>query len=170
MILTKCRRETGSRHSEAPCGNSRSINWRNAYFNFKGFAAWFKHHVGEEMSHAAKLIEYMIERSAAPAVPATKAPKTKYASTLDAMKGALAHERVNTAGIYACLKVAAKADDIEVRAQLAQAFIVTKDEAGVLRLDESIRTGIPRRSTRLVLEELARGKPQQESKDQVLRL
>ena len=78
---------------------------------FKGFAAWFKHHVGEEMSHAAKIIEYMLERGASPAVPATQAPKTKYDSTLEAMKGALAHERGNTAGIYACLKVAAKADD-----------------------------------------------------------
>ena len=78
---------------------------------FKGFAAWFKHHVGEEMSHAAKIIEYMLERGGSPAIPATKAPKTKYASPLDAMKGALAHERANTAGIYACIKAAAKADD-----------------------------------------------------------
>ena len=78
---------------------------------FKGFAAWFKHHVGEEMSHAAKIIEYMLDRGGSPAIPATKAPKVKYASPLDAMKGALAHERANTAGIYACLKVAAKADD-----------------------------------------------------------
>ena len=78
---------------------------------FKGFSAWFKHHVGEEMSHAAKLIEYMLNRGASPAVPATKAPKTKYSSPLEAMKGALAHEQANEAGIYACLKVAAKADD-----------------------------------------------------------
>ncbi len=78
---------------------------------FKGFAAWFKHHVGEEMSHAAKIIEYMLERGVSPAIPATKAPNTKYDSPLEAMKGALAHERANTAGIHACLKVAAKADD-----------------------------------------------------------
>jgi ferritin len=67
--------------------------------------------VDEERSHAAKLVQYMLERGAAPAVPATKAPKTTYASPLDAMKGALAHEQANTAGIYACLKAAAKADD-----------------------------------------------------------
>jgi ferritin len=89
---------------------------------FKGFGAWFKHHVGEEMSHAAKLIEYMIERGASPAVPATKAPKTKYSSTLEAMKGALAHERANEAGIYACLKVAAKADD-PATTQMLQWFV-----------------------------------------------
>ncbi len=78
---------------------------------FKGFAAWFKHHVGEEMSHASKIIEYMLERGGSPVIPATKAPKNKYASTLEAMKSALAHECANTAGIHTCLKVAAKADD-----------------------------------------------------------
>ena len=78
---------------------------------FKGFSAWFKHQVDEERSHAAKIVQYMLERGAAPAVPATKAPKTKYASPLEAMKGALGHEHGNTSGIHACLKVAAKADD-----------------------------------------------------------
>ena len=77
----------------------------------KGLAAWFKHHVGEEMSHAAKIIEYMLDRGVSPEIPGTKAPKTRYASPLDALKGAVNHERANTAGIYACLKVAAKADD-----------------------------------------------------------
>ena len=78
---------------------------------FKGFAAWFKHQAGEERSHAGKIVQYMLERGAAPGVPATKAPKTTYASPLDAMKSALAHEQANTAGIHACLKAAAKADD-----------------------------------------------------------
>jgi ferritin len=78
---------------------------------FKGFAAWFKQHVGEEMSHAAKIIDYILERGGTPAIPATKAPKTKYASPLEAMKNALGHEHGNTTGIYACLKVAAEADD-----------------------------------------------------------
>ncbi len=78
---------------------------------FKGFAAWFKHHVGEEMSHAAKLIEHMLERGGSPVIPATKAPKTNYASPLEAMKRALGHEHGNTTGIHACLKVAAKTDD-----------------------------------------------------------
>jgi ferritin len=78
---------------------------------FKGFAAWFKDHVGEEMSHAARIIEHMLDRGVAPAIPAAKAPRNSYASALDAMKAALAHERQNTAGIYDCLKAANKADD-----------------------------------------------------------
>ena len=53
---------------------------------FKEFTAWFKHHVGEELSHAGKIIDYILERSGSPAIPATKAPNTSYASPLEAMK------------------------------------------------------------------------------------
>ena len=78
----------------------------------KGFAAWFKRQAGEERGHAEKIIDYMIDRNADPVVPATKAPKTAYTSPLEAVKAALAHERANTAGIYACLEVAQKAGDL----------------------------------------------------------
>jgi len=78
---------------------------------FKGFAAWFKDHVGEEMSHAGRIIQYMLDRGVAPEIPATRKPKTSFPSVLDAMKAALAHERANTAGIHECLKVAQKAGD-----------------------------------------------------------
>jgi ferritin len=77
----------------------------------KGFAAWFKRQVGEERSHAAKIIDYMLDRGAAPVIPAIKAPKMTYASPIEALRGAVAHERANTAGIYACLEAAQKAGD-----------------------------------------------------------
>ena len=94
---------------------------------WEGFAKWFRHHVEEEMSHAAKIIEHMLDRGAAPVIPAVKAPKTSYASPLEALKGALAHERANTAGIYACLKVAEKADD-PATAQMLQWFVAEQVE------------------------------------------
>ena len=77
----------------------------------KGFAAWFKRQFNEERSHAAKIIEYMLDRGGSPVIPATKAPKTSYAAPLDAFKGALAHERANTAGIHACLETAQTVGD-----------------------------------------------------------
>ncbi len=76
-----------------------------------GMAAWFKKQVGEERGHAGKIIEYMMDRGADPVIPATKAPKMSYANPLAALKGAVAHERANTAGIYACLEAAQKAGD-----------------------------------------------------------
>ncbi len=76
-----------------------------------GLAAWFKRQSGEEQSHAEKLIEYMLDRGASPAIPAVKAPKVSYASPLEALQGALAHERANTAGIHDCLAAAQKAGD-----------------------------------------------------------
>ena len=88
----------------------------------KGFAAWFKRQAADEQAHAAKIIGYMLDRGAAPVIPATKAPKMRYDSTLDAMKAALAHEHANTAGIHACLKVAVKADD-PATAEMLQWFV-----------------------------------------------
>ena len=76
-----------------------------------GFAAWFKRQLGEERDHAAKIIEYALDRGGSPAIPATKAPKVSYGSPLEALKAALAHERANTAGIYACLETAQQAGD-----------------------------------------------------------
>ncbi|MCX7591576.1 MAG: ferritin [Kiritimatiellae bacterium] len=78
---------------------------------WKGFAAWFRKHVEEELSHAARLIDHMLERGASPVIPAVKAPKVRYGSLLEALKDALAHEQQNTAGVHACLKAATKADD-----------------------------------------------------------
>jgi ferritin len=78
---------------------------------FKGFAAWFRKQTAEEQTHAAKIIQYMLDRGANPVVPAVAAPKVTYDTTLEAFKAALTHERANTAGIYKCLAIAQKADD-----------------------------------------------------------
>ncbi len=78
---------------------------------FKGFAAWFRKQAGEEHKHAMKIIDYMIDRGANPIVPAVEAPKVTYKTSLDAFRGAQAHEKANTAGIYQCLAAAQKAND-----------------------------------------------------------
>ena len=89
---------------------------------FKGFAAWFKKQAGEEQAHAFKFIEYMLDRGANPVIPAVAAPKVSYGSALEAFKSALAHERANTAGIYACLAVAQIAND-PATAEMLQWFV-----------------------------------------------
>ncbi len=88
----------------------------------KGLSAWFKKQTAEERSHAEKLIGYILDRNASPALPAVAAPKTDYASPLDALKGAVAHERANTGGIYACLETANKAKD-PATAEMLQWFV-----------------------------------------------
>ena len=89
---------------------------------FKGFAAWFKKQTSEERTHAQKFIEYILDRGETPTIPATKSPRNSYKSVLDAMKGALAHEQANTAGIHECLKVAQQAGD-PATAEMLQWFV-----------------------------------------------
>lgn len=93
-----------------------AVVYHGMYIHFEkellpGFAAWFKRQFGEEREHAEKIIKYMLDRGGSPVIPATKAPKVSYPTPLDALKGALAHERANTAGIYDCLETAQKAGD-----------------------------------------------------------
>ncbi|MBN2449096.1 MAG: ferritin [Lentisphaeria bacterium] len=77
----------------------------------KGLAAWFLKQSAEERSHAEKIIGYMMDRGGSPVIPATKAPKMAFDSSLAALEAALAHERANTAGIYDCLETAQKVGD-----------------------------------------------------------
>lgn len=78
---------------------------------YKGFAAWFFKQAAEERTHAMKILEYMLDRSANPQLPATKAPKVTFGSIAEGFKAALEHERANTRGIYDCLAAAQKAND-----------------------------------------------------------
>jgi len=104
-----------------------AVVYQGTYIYFQkellpGFAAWFKRQFGEERAHAAKIIEYILDRGGSPVIPATKAPKTAYAAPLEALRAALAHERANTAGIYACLEAAQKAGD-PATAEMLQWFV-----------------------------------------------
>jgi len=89
---------------------------------FKGFAAWFKKQAAEERTHAMKLVDYILDRSGNPVLPAIAAPKVSFETTLAGFNAALAHERANTKGIYDCLEVAQKAND-PATLQMLQWFV-----------------------------------------------
>jgi len=84
----------------------------------KGFAAWFRKQTGEEQSHAQKLIDYVLDRGGQVKLPAIPAVETRFASPLEAVKGAYAAECRNTAGINSCCAVAEKADDLATQNML----------------------------------------------------
>lgn len=89
---------------------------------FKGFAAWFYKQSAEERDHAMKIVQYILDRDGTPVIPATPAPAIEYPSMLEAFKTALTHEQANTAGIYACLSAAQKAND-PATVQMLQWFV-----------------------------------------------
>jgi ferritin len=78
---------------------------------YKGFAAWFRKQAGEERIHAMKIVDYLLDRSGNPQVPAIEAPKVAFGAVPEPFKAAYSHERANTAGIYECLAVAQKVND-----------------------------------------------------------
>jgi ferritin len=66
-----------------------------AYFedeNLRGFAAWMKKQAGEEMTHAMKIYDHIIERGAKVVLQKIDAPPAKWDSAYVAFDNAYKHE------------------------------------------------------------------------------
>lgn len=57
-----------------------------------GFAHWLQLHSQEEMEHAMKVYNFLLDRGAAINLPVLQAPKTSWESPIDAFEEALSHE------------------------------------------------------------------------------
>ncbi len=67
--------------------------------NLNGFANWMRIQASEEMQHAMKFFDYLLERDGKIVLGTIDAPPTEWASTLDAFEKALEHERYITKNI-----------------------------------------------------------------------
>jgi ferritin len=67
--------------------------------NLNGFANWMRIQASEEMQHAMKFFDYLLERDGKVALGTIDAPPTEWESTLDAFEKALEHERYITKNI-----------------------------------------------------------------------
>jgi ferritin len=79
--------------------------------NLKGFANWMGVQVQEELAHAQKLIEYILERGGKPKFGSIDAPPTDWDSPLAVYQAAYEHERDVTLAINALVDVAVAARD-----------------------------------------------------------
>jgi len=79
--------------------------------NLKGFANWMGIQVQEELAHAQKLIEYILERGGQPEFRSIDAPPSEWESPLDVYEAAYEHERVVTQSINDLVDVAMAARD-----------------------------------------------------------
>lgn len=57
-----------------------------------GFAHWLSLHAKEELEHAMKVYNFLLERGVSIALPVLDSPKTSWESPIDAFEGALSHE------------------------------------------------------------------------------
>jgi ferritin len=79
--------------------------------NMKGFAHWMKVQAGEEMEHAMKLYNHIIDRGGQVQLLAIKQPQASWKTPLDAFQAAYAHEQHITGRINYLIDVAMKEKD-----------------------------------------------------------
>ena len=88
----------------------------------KGFAAYMKKQAGEENTHAMKILDYVQDSNGKVTLMAIDAPKTAFASPLEAVQHARALEKKNTAMIHECCHLAVQEKDLATQ-QILQWFI-----------------------------------------------
>lgn len=102
----------------------------SAYFeerNLAGFAHWMRLQSQEEVSHAMRLFDYLIDRGGKVVLEAIDKPPVDFSSPLQVMEGALQHEQQVTGMIEGLYELALKENDYATQAQL-QWFITEQVE------------------------------------------
>lgn len=95
------------------------------YFEGKsldGFATWMRHQAEEEVSHAMRLVDFLLDRGGNVELHAIDKPKSGFTSPLEVMRAALAHEQKVTAMINDLYELAVTHNDYPAQV-LLQWFI-----------------------------------------------
>ncbi len=86
----------------------------SAYFeekNLKGFANWMKVQAKEELGHAMKIYDFIIERGGRAELAKIETPEKDWPSPVDVFKKTLEHEKHVTSLINGLVKTARSIDD-----------------------------------------------------------
>lgn len=124
--------------------------------DLSGMATWLRHQADEEIVHANKFIDHMVDRNNRPAIGPIAAPSVKVGSVLDAFTAALDHENRVSESIRSLYRASEKAGDIDSRPLLnwfveeqveevatvseivGRLVMIADDGPGLLRLDEEL--------------------------------
>ena len=114
-----------------------------AYFegmNLEGFSHWMRLQAQEELGHAMRLFNYVLERNGNVELLPIKAPPATWKSPLDACNHALKHERVNTKQINELMDLSFKEIDHATRIFL-QWFVAeqVEEESSATKLAEKVK-------------------------------
>ena len=108
-VLSQLQRQLNQELNAAHAYKALSI-WC-AVRNLKGFASFFAKQSGEELVHAQKIIDHLVDRATPPELAALPAPKQDFPTLLVIAKQALAMEQGNTRGINSVFEAALAAKD-----------------------------------------------------------
>ena len=76
-----------------------------------GFAHWMRMQYDEELGHALRLFDFLLEKGERVQLKAIDKPPLEFGTPLEVMKGALAHEKKVTASINQLYETAVKEKD-----------------------------------------------------------
>jgi ferritin len=107
---------------------------------FKGFGHWLRVQSGEELAHAHKMLDYLVERGGEAAVGAVAPPGTSFGTPLQVFEKVLEHERQVTKGIDA-LHATAVAEKDNAALVFLQWFVAeqVEEEANVQEIVDKLR-------------------------------
>jgi len=86
--------------------------------NYDGFAKWMAVQRKEELEHAGKFIDYLLDRGGELDLAAVPKPKGKYNKPIEVFKAALTNEQNNTKSIYELYKLAVDEHDYATQSYL----------------------------------------------------
>ncbi len=114
-----------------------------AYFhsiNLNGFAHWMRLQAQEEMTHALKFFDYLLDRGGNVQIGSMDAPASKWKSPLDGFEASYNHEQSITQSINELADLAAKEGD-HATTILLQWFITeqVEEEATVSEIVDRIK-------------------------------
>ncbi len=132
--------------------------------DLSGMAAWLRRQADEEIVHANKFIDHLVDRDNHPAISAISAPRVEVNDALSCFKAALEHEQEVSASIRELYKLSDKDGDLDSRPLLnwflqeqieeeatvaeivGRIQLIDNDGPGLLRLDDELGAR-PTRST-----------------------
>ena len=79
--------------------------------NLKGFAHWMRLQAKEEVEHAMKIYDYVLERGGRPALEKIEKPPERWTTPLKAFEDAYGHEKKVTGMIDGLVKIARQEKD-----------------------------------------------------------
>lgn len=108
--------------------------------NLRGFAHWMRLQAQEEMTHAMKFFDYILDRGGIVKIDAISAPPFAWDSPLSAMESALLHEQMVTKHINELADLSIKEGDHATHIFL-QWFVTeqVEEEANVLEIVDKLK-------------------------------
>lgn len=121
--------------------------------SFKGFGRWLRVQYGEELAHAHKMLDYLVERGGEANVGAVPAPGTAFGTPLQVFEKVLEHERQVSKGIEA-LHATAVAEKDTAGQVFLQWFVAeqVEEEANVQEIVDKLRMVGDKSSSTLYLD------------------